>query len=68
MKTLKTDGKFIPTIKLSEVNRLEKRIGARIWNGVVYNRDGITNPTLTILANDEGREILEILKLERSAQ
>jgi hypothetical protein len=51
-------------IALSKVNKLEKRIGARIWDGVLYNRDGITNSTLTILSNKTGREIKALLELE----
>lgn len=50
-------------LPLSEINKLEKRIGPRIWDGVFFNRDGITNPTLTILNNKIGREIREVLKL-----
>ncbi len=51
-------------IHLSTINRLEKRIGKRIWDGVLFNRDSITDPLLTILANKAGREIREVLKLE----
>ncbi len=54
-------------IPLSTVRKLEKRMGSRVWDGVFYNRDGITNPTLTILHNKVGREIRDILNLSNSA-
>jgi hypothetical protein len=51
------------TITLREVYRLEKRMGVRIWDAVLFNRDGITNPTVTILNNKAGRELRELRKL-----
>jgi hypothetical protein len=51
-------------ITLAEVNKLEKRVGARIWDGVLFNRDGISNPTLTILDNAIGREIHKVRQIQ----
>lgn len=50
------------TLKLSDANKLEKRVGAWIWDGLLFNRDGITDPELTILPNAAGGKIRSILK------
>jgi|SRR6516165_8033954 len=52
------------TIPLAKIKKLEKRMGPRIWDGVLFQRDSITNPMLAVLQNKVGREIVEILKLE----
>jgi hypothetical protein len=51
-------------ITLSQAKQLEKRMGSRVWDGLLFNRDGITNPMLTVLPNSVGSEIGRILKVE----
>lgn len=55
-------------IPLSKVKQLEKRMGVRVWDGVLFNRDSILNPKLTVLPNKVGTEIRNILKLKDENQ
>jgi len=50
-------------ITLQQAKQLEKRIGPRVWDGLLFNRDGITNPLLTVLPNNVGTEIRRILEI-----
>jgi hypothetical protein len=48
-------------ITLSEAKALEKRVGEWIWDGLLFERDGITNPKLKIIPNESGERIRRIL-------
>jgi len=47
-------------IPLAKAKYLEKRIGVRVWDGLLFNRDSITNPMLTVLPNKAGTEIRKL--------
>lgn len=48
-------------IPLSKARELERRIGIRVWDGLLFNRDGITNPMLTVLPNAAGSAIRQLV-------
>lgn len=51
----------LSTIPLNDARQLEKRLGVWIWDGLLFNRDGILNPQLTILPNESGTRIRRFL-------
>ncbi len=58
---MKTDRTYVP---LSVVNRLEKRMGVKIWDGILYENNGIIDPLLKILPTKAGRELRELLAID----
>ena len=54
------------TITLDQAKQLEKRMGERVWDGLLFSRDSITNPMLIVLPNSVGTEIRNLLKVTDS--
>ena len=48
----------------AKVSKLEKRLGKRVWDGVFFDRDCVSDPSMLILNNKIGKEIREVLRLE----
>jgi hypothetical protein len=54
------------TITLDQANKLAKRVGDWIWDGLLYDRDSIINPELCVLPNLAGSRIRNIMaEIER---
>lgn len=51
----------ITTISLDDANRLDKRLGAWIWDGLLFQRDSIVDPQLLILPNEAGTRLRRFL-------
>lgn len=49
-------------IALHFANELERNHGSWIWDGLLYEQDGIIDPMLQILPNHDGSKIRRILR------
>jgi hypothetical protein len=49
-------------IELRFANKLEREHGAWIWDGLLYEQNGIVNPMLQILPNRAGSRLRRILR------
>lgn len=57
------DGVSHNKIHITDAHLLQKRMGERMWDGLLYMGDSITNPILVILANKAGNEVIATLRL-----